>query len=1175
MQRQAFTMKQYILILILLAGSFLTAYADTCDQIGSASGNDDDPVIVTINSFPCTGGGTITGMSLDATIGDDCPGWYSYSVIVNGSTILTNQCNQTGLDLTSYLPITSVVIQSVDEDEYSDPITLSLTLHITYTPAACPGPSSQSITNRTTVGADLGWVDPGGTWWDLYIVAAGSPAPNAGTTPTVNDHTGNPYTWTGGSPNTGYEWYVRRDCGQNNTNVSVWTGPDAFSTLCNPVTSFPWTESFEGTWPPDCWTDEATASYGWDKSNYGSAHSGTEWAYCNVANAELLTPGLSLSVNYRLKFWYRVESSDYPQDMAVKIGNTVIHQLTGVTNESYQEVIVSLSTYIGQTIAIKFVGQTGEGGYDYGICLDDVTVELMPSCPEPVSQSSANFSTNGADLAWTDPAGTHWDLYIVPAGGPAPNSSSTPAVNDLTANPYTWTGSPANATFDWYVRRDCGQDNIDVSAWTGPDQFTTLASPVIIYTPLGNTSSTSQRTLGVTITGEGGVPLSGSGLPVCYWKIGAAGSWNNSQGIYMSGSQYEFSLGSGVTSGDTVFYYIVAQDNAPVPNVLANPASGASGYTYNPPACSTPPSTLNFYRIGSVLSGSVTVGGTGAAYTNLTGNSGLFKAINDNVLGDNVTALILGDLTEDGTHALNQWSEDGAGGYTLTIRPGAALTPTISGAYDNGALIRFTGASRITLNGNNGGGTSQDLTITNTSATSPSVILIGSLNTDPVTDVSVNYCNIINGSTNSTALIVSDAASPGNDGYFNNLAIQNNSFQKAYIGAYIRAAQGEGTNVTVTGNLLNTSGSTNISHTGLYLQGLDNSTVSDNIIGNFESASGQNDKGIWIASGCTSVDVFKNKIDNLGYSGSNGYGAQGIYVSTAQVNAGINIFNNVISNITGDGDDYTNTSYYSLLYNPAGIFLITEQSGINVYNNSIRLSGNTLNYNANSMSIGICVGEGTTADIRNNIIVNNLGLAATTGYGACGIYAETSATQFSAIDHNDYYVAATGAGVNAIGKISSTTTATTLVAWQSATGNDLKSISADPQYLGASDLRLMTGSPAIGKATPLSLVTNDYDGNSRHPFKPTLGAYEYQPPNFYMWNGLVSTDWNTPGNWTPNGVPGINEDAGVPDSPPGFPNFPVVPVSGGPFNVDELFLGSGATVTIPVNATLNVKNTTP
>jgi len=58
-------------------------------------------------------------------------------------------------------------------------------------------------------------------------------------------------------------------------------------------------------------------------------------------------------------------------------------------------------------------------------------------------------------------------------------------------------------------------------------------------------------------------------------------------------------------------------------------------------------------------------------------------------------------------------------------------------------------------------------------------------------------------------------------------------------------------------------------------------------------------------------------------------------------------------------------------------------------------------------------------------------------------------------------------------------------------------------------------------------------------------------------------------------VPGINEDAGVPDSPPGFPNFPVVPVSGGPFNVDELFLGPGATVTIPVNATLNVKNTTP
>jgi hypothetical protein len=1170
-------MKRLNYIFILLVASVLPSYADTCDQSNSASGNDDDPVIVTISSFSCTGGGTITAITLDASIGEYCPdpdNWYSYNIIVNGSTILTDQCDQTGLDLSTYMPITSVAVQSSDDDEYSDPITLSLTLHITFTPAACPGPSAQSVNNITTSGADLVWTDPGGTYWDLYIVPAGSPAPNTGTTPSYNDLVNNSYPWSGGSPNTDYDWYVRRDCGQNNSNVSIWTGPNTFSTLCNPITTFPWNESFEGTWIPDCWTDLTTAAFGWNQSTYGSAHSGTDWAYCNLVNAELIAPTMTLNADYRMKFWYRVEGSTYPQDLAVKIGNTVILQLTGITNATYQEAIVPLTAYNGQTIAIKFVSQTGEGGYDFGICLDDVSVEEMPSCPEPVSQSSGNSTTNGADLGWTDAAGTHWDLYIVPAGSAAPNTSSTPGANDITTNPYTWTGSPANATYDWYVRRDCGQNNSFVSAWTGPGQFTTLTSPVIIYTPLGNTSSTAERTLAATISGEGGVPVSGTGLPVCYWKIGADGSWNNSQGTHTTGSQYDFDFGTGAISGDTVFYYLVAKDNSPFPNILASPVLGASGYTASPPACSTIPSEPNSYRIASALSGTVTVGGAGGDYSNLTGDGGLFNSINDNVLNDNVTAYIMGDLTEDGTHSLNQWSEEGGGGYSLTIRPGATLTPTISGTYDNGALLRFTGASRVSLIGSNGGGPNRDLTITNTSTTSPSVILIGSIGTSTITDISITYCNIINGSTNSSALVVSDTLS-SNEGYFDNLEIRNNSFQKAYIGVFIKAAEGEGTNISVSENLLNTSGTNNISYMGLYFQGVDNCTVSGNIIGNFENASGQNDKGIWIASGCTSVDVYNNNVDNLGYSGTSGYGAQGIYVSTANLDAGINVFNNLISNLTGDGDDYTNSSYYSILYNPIGIFLITEQSGISVYNNSISLSGNTLNYDVNAMSIGICVAEGTTADIRNNIIVNNLGLAGATGYGACGIYAETTAGQFTDINHNDYYVTATGSGVNAIGKISNTTTALSLGDWQIATGKDLKSIAVDPLYLGAADLGLTTGSPAIGKGTPLASVPDDYSGNARHPFKPTIGAYDYQPPNFFMWNGLINTDWNTAENWTPNGVPGINDDAGIPDSPPGFPNFPTVPLAGGPFNVDELYVGQGASIEIPMGATLNVKNNNP
>jgi hypothetical protein len=78
-----------------------------------------------------------------------------------------------------------------------------------------------------------------------------------------------------------------------------------------------------------------------------------------------------------------------------------------------------------------------------------------------------------------------------------------------------------------------------------------------------------------------------------------------------------------------------------------------------------------------------------------------------------------------------------------------------------------------------------------------------------------------------------------------------------------------------------------------------------------------------------------------------------------------------------------------------------------------------------------------------------------------------------------------------------------------------------------------------------------------------------------MWTGLVDDDWNTPGNWSPAGVPGVNDDAGVPPDPDGGAVFPKVPVSGGPFHVDELYLGPDATMTIRSGSVLNVNSVNP
>src|SRR6185295_6728706 len=88
------------------------------------------------------------------------------------------------------------------------------------------------------------------------------------------------------------------------------------------------------------------------------------------------------------------------------------------------------------------------------------------------------------------------------------------------------------------------------------------------------------------------------------------------------------------------------------------------------------------------INGTIDVG-TGGTYTSLTNAGGLFQALNTNGISGNVVINITSDLTaETGAVALNQISEVGAGGYTVTIKPsGAARTISGTSAASSGLII--------------------------------------------------------------------------------------------------------------------------------------------------------------------------------------------------------------------------------------------------------------------------------------------------------------------------------------------------------------------------------------------------------------------------------------------------------------------------------------------------------
>jgi len=95
--------------------------------------------------------------------------------------------------------------------------------------ASCPEPSSLGVNNLLANSTDLTWTENGSaTEW--------------GTGALLNNITANPFNLTGLIDNTCYDFYVRADCGPNDS--SLWVGPYTFCTPCTTIDA-PWIDSVE------------------------------------------------------------------------------------------------------------------------------------------------------------------------------------------------------------------------------------------------------------------------------------------------------------------------------------------------------------------------------------------------------------------------------------------------------------------------------------------------------------------------------------------------------------------------------------------------------------------------------------------------------------------------------------------------------------------------------------------------------------------------------------------------------------------------------------------------------------------------------------------------------------------------------------------------------------------
>ena len=252
-------------------------------------------------------------------------------------------------------------------------------------------------------------------------------------------------------------------------------------------------------------------------------------------------------------------------------------------------------------------------------------------------------------------------------------------------------------------------------------------------------------------------------------------------------------------------------------------------------------------------------------------------------------------------------------------------------------------------------------------------------------------------------------------------------------------------------------------------------------------------------------DIENNQIDSPYYSGMN---LQYVYRPL--------IKNNVVSMNSGSysaayGISFNYCYYMSILKNiviqPNGgtAIYLYESNGSSTF--PILIANNFCSVSSNNSSNGIYSYYGNYVNCYyNNTLLTGTG----SSYGGAFYYSSNTNVEnnnfintgggytyyvypfsgyISSSDYNNYYTSGSYlANING-------SSYSTLSNLKSATSKDANSLNVNPKYVSTSDLHV-TNVAIDGKATPLTSVIDDIDGDARSTTVPDIGADEFDPPKY-------------------------------------------------------------------------------
>ena len=696
----------------------------------------------------------------------------------------------------------------------------------------------------------------------------------------------------------------------------------------------------------------------------------------------------------------------------------------------------------------------------------------------------------------------------------------------------------------------------------GADEFAGIGAdftaPLISYTLLGNGSvASSSVSLTATITDPSGV-TGGANIPRLYLKKISDVSYVFDNAPTVVGDDYTFTINysaiGGVVIGDTIVYYVAAQD---IPgNAGTNPAGG-SGAT---PPGTTPPTVPNGYLIVDVpMSGPYTVGL--AAFNSAYGKNVYFEKRTRTVTKDlngedspiDLNSRDKGDNTPiestprfvQVTEEYNQLMENGKpfDQSFFTTEGTEGIYPTLTAAVNDINLRGVSGPVTFSLVDAyypnetypiaiyDFAGSSAINTLTIKPALGVTVEIPGSI-TQAAGTIQVGYgsyiiidgSNTVGGTTKDLKIVGLATGTipavhlwgPANNNTFKNLIIESQN-----------SSTGSGTVLFGSGPFA-----------------CDNNVFENCTIKNIDTIAVRPGVGVYFFSSNTGTgNQFKNLTvyDFADY----GFRLQGapttntlvsgcdVYMNSASAKTTIyGAYISRVDNLIIEKSKFRNLASTSPS-TVTGIYIAgSSTSGSFIFNNNfISLSATTqmtagtirgldyYGYAANSLEAyhnsiyidGSDVTTGTTAGLvkrdatttykaYNNAVHNARSNGTGTGKHYAVYFSNTTSTTFE-MDYNAYFADGTGGVFGYYG----TADQIDLAAWQTASGKDLNAVSGDPGFLGGDDLHISNGSVSAleSSGTPIAGLTTDIDDQTRNASTPDIGADEFN--GFNQSNTLAGT----------------------------------------------------------------------